>query len=61
MRIHGMNATYTDEGKQVKYLGKVYRVIKRGYLGNPNLYKLASRTEDGSPFGAEIARCKAIR
>jgi len=45
---------------KVTYQGKKYNVIKRGYLGDYSLYKLASQNSSGSPFGAKVADCKPI-
>jgi len=42
----------------VRYKGRIYRVLDTKYLGNSDLYKLASRSRDGSPFGALKIRCK---
>jgi hypothetical protein len=50
----------TTDGIRVKYRGKTYRVIKRGYLGDWSLYKLASNFRDGSPFGAKVDECEVI-
>jgi len=43
--------------KNVSYKKKIYRVIEEQFCGNKNLYKLASRTQDGSPFPASKSDC----
>jgi hypothetical protein len=45
---------------KVRYQGKIYQVLAKSYLGNNQLYKLESRTEDGSPFGAKKDNCIPI-
>ena len=49
--------TQTSQPKAVRYQGKRYTVLAERYLGKNDLYKLASRNEDGSPFGAKKSEC----
>jgi hypothetical protein len=44
----------------VEYKGKTYRVLASSYLGNSNLWKLASRYSGGAPFAALKSKCRVL-
>lgn len=50
-----------NEATVVEYQNKTYKVLANKYLGDFQLYKLASDNEDGSPFGALKTDCKVIQ
>jgi hypothetical protein len=45
----------------VSYKGRKHLVVKTGYLGNPDLFALASHFGLGSDFPAAKADCKPVR
>lgn len=47
--------------KFVSYQRKNYKVLANKHLGDFRQYKLASRHEDGSPFGALKEDCKKAK
>jgi hypothetical protein len=47
--------------KEVIYRDKRYQVLEDKFIGNANLYKLASRFSGGAPFPASKMRCSPIR